>query len=135
MDNYDEQTERNTIILWLMEIILGMTDAERLDLLQKLKEVPIKELSLGDRNDSRKSYDQTITFSTRDRQYRAICKDISSGGVFIMTEEVFQLGQLVTLEIPFSNGKRNISVPAEIVRVNTEGIGLRFMKKDDITYV
>jgi hypothetical protein len=52
-----------------------------------------------------------------------------------MTEEVFQLGQLVTLEIPFSNGKRNISVPAEIVRVNTEGIGLRFMKKDDVTYV
>ena len=135
MDNYEEQTERNTIILWLMEIILGMTDAERLDLLQKLKEIPIKDLSLGERNETRKSYDQTITFSTQNRQYKAICKDISSGGIFIMTEEVFQMGQLVTLEIPFSHGKRNISVPAEIVRVNTDGIGLRFMKKDDVTYV
>ena len=135
MDNYDEQTESNTIILSLMDIILGMTDAERLDLLQKLEEIPVKDLSLGERNDSRKAYDQTIMFSTQNQSFKAICKDISNGGIFIMTEEVFQLGQLVKLEIPFSNGKQAISVPAEIVRVNQEGIGLRFMKKENVTYV
>ena len=90
----------------------------------------MKELSLGDREDFRRKYDQTITFSTQNRRYRAFCKDISNGGIFIQTSEMFQLGQLVTLDIPFSDGKESIKVPAEIVRVNPDGIGLKFMKKE-----
>ena len=107
-----------------------MTDGERFDLLEQLGKVPVNDLSLGDRNDFRRVYDRTITFSTQDRQYSALCKDISNGGAFIQTGEIFRLGQLVTLDIPFSDGKESIKVPAEIVRVNTDGIGLKFMKKE-----
>jgi Tfp pilus assembly protein PilZ len=107
-----------------------MADGERRDLLEQLGKFPVKELSLGDRNDFRRKYDQTITFSTQNRQYSAYCKDISNSGIFIQTSEIFQLGQLVTLDIPFSDGKESIKVPAEIVRVNPDGIGLKFMKKE-----
>ena len=130
MENNQDFPEKNDVILELIKQILGMTDGERRNLLAQLAKIPVKELSLGEREDFRRKYDQTITFSTQNRQYRAYCKDISSGGIFIQTSEIFQLGQLVTLEIPFSDGKEAIKVPAEIVRVNTDGIGLKFMKKE-----
>ncbi len=130
MENNQDFPDNNDVTLQLIKQILGMTDGERQTLLEQLGKIPMKELSLGDRDGFRRKYDQTITFSTQDRQYSALCKDISNGGIFIQTSEIFQLGQLVTLDIPFSDGKKSIKVPAEIVRVSSDGIGLKFMKKE-----
>lgn len=130
MAEYDEYSSSNSIILRLMELILAMNHEQRLDLLSKLEEVPAKDLSLGDRNHARKGFQKSISFSVKDREYSAICKDISNGGIFIQTDEVFTVGQTVVLNIPFSDGSREIKVPAEIVRVSANGIGLKFMKKE-----
>lgn len=131
MADYDEHSNSNSIILSLMEKILAMNDEQRLDLLSKLEELPSEDLSLGERNDVRKGFEKDISFSVQDRSYKAICKDISNGGLFIQTSEVFTLGQTVLLNIPFSDGSREIKVPAEIVRVSNQGIGVRFMKKEN----
>lgn len=131
MAEYDEYSNSNSIILRLMELILAMNDDQRLDLLNKLEELPTEGLSLGDRNDVRKGFEKNISFSVQDREYSAICKDISNGGIFIQTDEVFSVGQTVILNIPFSDGRREIKVPAEIVRVSSQGIGLKFMKKGE----
>ena len=130
MESNQDFPDKNDVTIQLIKQILGMADGERRDLLEQLGKFPVKELSLGDRNDFRRKYDQTITFSTQNRQYSAYCKDISNSGIYIQTSEIFQLGQLVTLDIPFSDGKESIKVPAEIVRVNPDGIGLKFMKKE-----
>jgi PilZ domain-containing protein len=135
MEYIEDYPEHNDVVLHLIKLILEMNPEERLDLLVKLEEFPVKNLSLGDRDGIRRLYDQTITFSTQDRQYTALCKDISNGGIFIQTEGMFQLGQLVNLDIPYSSGRRSIKVPAEIVRVNPDGIGLKFLKKAHITYM
>ena len=131
MADIDEFTDGNSVILRLMELILSMNDAQRLDLLSKMEELPIADLSLGDRNDVRKAFDKHISFTVQERAYKALCRDISSGGLFIQTEEMFSLGQIVMLNIPFSDGSRMIKIPAEIVRINDHGIGLRFMKKEN----
>ncbi|MEK6193966.1 MAG: PilZ domain-containing protein [Deltaproteobacteria bacterium] len=131
MADYDENSNSNSIILRLMERILAMNDEQRLDLLSKLEELPSKDLSMGDRDDVRKGFEKNISFSVHDRSYKALCKDISNGGLFIQTNEVFTVGQAVVLNIPFSDGSREIKVPAEIVRVSNNGIGLRFMKKEN----
>ena len=130
MESIQDFPDKNDVTIQLIKQVLGMTDGERQTLLEQLGKIPMKELSLGDRDGFRRKYDQTITFSTQDRQYSALCKDISNGGIFIQTSEIFQLGQLVTLDIPFSDGKKSIKVPAEIVRVSSDGIGLKFMKKE-----
>jgi Tfp pilus assembly protein PilZ len=135
MEDFDDYPEQKDVILRIMEQVLSMSDEHRLDLLYKLEEESGGELSLGDRNECRKTFERTISFFVQNRRYQAICKDISSGGIFIQTDEVFHLGQLVTLDIPFSNGDQSIQVPAEIVRVDQEGIGLKFMKKEKVTYV
>lgn len=131
MADYDEHSNSNSIILRLMERILAMNEEQRLDLLSKLEELPSEDLSLGDRNDVRKGFEKNISFSVQDHSYKAISKDISNGGLFIQTNEVFTLGQTVMLNIPFSDGSREIKVPAEIVRVSNQGIGVRFMKKEN----
>lgn len=131
MAESEEYSNSNSIILRLMELILAMNDEQRLDLLDKLEEMPVEDLSLGDRNDVRKDFQKDISFSVQDRQYKAICRDISNGGIFIQTNEVFSVGQTVILNIPFSDGSREIKVPAEIVRVSNHGIGLKFMKKGE----
>ena len=135
MDEMADYPHENDILLHLIKKIIEMTPAERLDLLKKLEALPVKDLSLGERDGIRRLYDQTISFSTQDRQYTAVCKDISNGGIFIQTQDVFQMGQLVTLDIPFSSKNESIRIPAEIVRVDTQGIGLKFLKKENITYV
>jgi len=135
MDDMADYPHEKDILLHLFKKILEMTAEERLDLLDKLEELPVKNLSLGERDGIRRLYDQTISFSTQDRQYTAVCKDISNGGIFIQTQDVFKLGQLVTLDIPFSSKDESIKVSAEIVRVDTEGIGLKFLKKENVTYV
>ena len=131
MADHDEHSNSNSIILRLMERILAMNDEQRLDLLSKLEELPSEDLSVGDRDDVRKDFEKNISFSVQDRSYKAISKDISNGGLFIQTNEVFTLGQTVMLNIPFSDGSREIKVPAEIVRVSNQGIGVRFMKKEN----
>jgi Tfp pilus assembly protein PilZ len=131
----EETAARNDLILKLMEHILNLSNDQRLDLLRKLEEIPMETISLGERDVARKPYDQTISFYVKNRRYQAVCKDISSGGVFIQTNEVFRVGQIVILDIPFSNGEQTIQVPAEIVRVDNDGIGLRFIKKEKVTYV
>ena len=135
MENTEEYPHENDILLLLIKKILDMSAGERLELLEKLDELPVKYLSLGDRDGIRRLYDQTISFSTLDRNYTAVCKDISNGGIFIQTKDAFQLGQLVSLDIPFSAKNESIKIPAEIVRVDTEGIGLKFLKKENVTYV
>lgn len=131
MAEHDAYSNSNAIILKLMDLILAMNDEQRLDLLNKLEELPIENLSLGERDAARKTFGRNISFSVQEREYKATCKDISNGGIFIQTEEVFSVGQAVVLNIPFSDGRREIKVPAEIVRVSSHGIGMKFMKKDE----
>ena len=68
MADYDEHSNSNSIILRLMELILAMNDEQRLDLLNKLEELPSEDLSLGDRNDVRKGFEKNISFSVQDRK-------------------------------------------------------------------
>jgi len=129
MNGIEAASPDNRLVLQLMALILEMTEDERLDLLMKLEAQPGRDLGLGERSDARKPYAKPVRLSVRDRTYTALCKDISNGGIFIETDQVFQVGQIVTLIIPFSDDRRNLNVPAEIVRVSQDGIGLRFLKK------
>lgn len=134
METVENNAEHNETIIQLIKRILELNPGDRLDLLTQLEHFPGKDLSLGDRDGARRLYNQTITFSTQDGEFTAICKDISDGGIFVQTEDVFHVGQLVTLEIPYSHGEKSITVPAEIVRVSADGIGLRFLKKESAAH-
>ncbi len=113
----------------LLRLILDMKEDEQYNLLQQLENRAFIGESIADRQDTRKPYKTTIEFSSQDQKYHGFSRDISSSGMFIITSELFSVGQTVGLKISFANNDRFIKVPAQIVRVTEDGIGVEFLKK------
>ncbi len=67
-----------------------------------------------------------INYTTDNRFYTGLIKDISKTGLFIQTKDSFPCGQRLMLAIPFSNKNKNTIVNGEIVRSIQEGFGVRF---------
>ena len=100
-----------------------------LSILKQLDETSATDQSSNDRDDTRKRFKEAIHFIVKDRNYTGISEDISSGGMFIKTGDSFSVGQSIIINIPLANKQKHIKVPAEIVRVLPEGIGIEFLKK------
>ena len=131
MEDSGQILNQDSVILRLLEKILYMSEKQRAILLKQLEDEgeSYSPDVLGERDNSRKSYKKPISFSIRDDVYEGLSMDISSGGMFILTDEVFNMGQLITLSIPFANMDKTVKVPAEIVRITEDGIGVEFVKK------
>lgn len=81
------------------------------------------------RANARKSYGKEVIFSHIETIYRGIIKNISLGGARIETGNVNQFGEgeMVTVSIPFSSGKRNIKRKGRIVWLNDTGFAIEFV--------
>jgi hypothetical protein len=84
--------------------------------------------SLRRRHD-RKDYGTSIVFAHKDRAYSGILKNISVGGAFIVTASVNQVsaGEVVTINIPFTDGRKHIRRKARIKWGNNEGFAVEFI--------
>ena len=82
----------------------------------------IKEL----RKHPRKPNNQSTMFSTQDGVFEGSIKNISSSGVFIMSKKKIEVGQILTLALPFKKGKE-AKIKGQIVWTNYEGFGIRFL--------
>jgi len=50
--------------------------------------------------------------------------------MFIKTnEQVVSVGNIILLHIPYTDNKKIIRIPAEIVRKDSNGIGVEFLKQ------
>ena len=81
------------------------------------------------RKHPRRPYNQSTMFATGNGIFEGSIKNISSSGVFITAKSTFQVGQIITLSLPFKN-KREVKVKGEIVWTNDEGFGLKFLDID-----
>ena len=129
MADTDEEVGRENITVSLIRKILDMTEEQQLSLYQQLEETAASAVVTSERDDPRKSFKKTIQFTTRDETFTGVSQDISAGGMFIATEDTFSVGQMITIEIPLSNKGKSLKVPAQIVRIKPEGIGVEFLKK------
>lgn len=85
-----------------------------------------KRKAKGLRKQPRRPYDRSTMFATQNGIYEGSIKNISSSGVFLTAESTFAVGQILTLVLPFKNGK-DVKVKGEIVWTNAEGFGLKFL--------
>ena len=67
-----------------------------------------------------------INYTSNNRFYTGLIKDISKTGIFIQTENFLPRGEIIMLAIPFSNKNNNTIVNGEVVRSNQEGFGVKF---------
>ena len=68
--------------------------------------------------------------STHDVCFINFIQDISNGGVFIETNAPFYIGQEIKMNFSLPKVKDTIAVGGEIVRVDSEGIGVKFISGD-----
>ncbi len=81
------------------------------------------------RRHERRDYGTNIVFAAKDRAYSGILKNISIGGAFIATSSVNQVsvGDVITINIPFTDGRKHIRRKARIKWENNEGFAAEFL--------
>ena len=81
------------------------------------------------RHNERKNYGADIVFACKGNAYRGIVKNLSLGGAFIATPSVnlFSQGDLITLNIPFTGGKRTVKRKGSVRWLNNEGFAIEFI--------
>ena len=129
MADMDQETGNENITVSLIRKILDMTEEQQLSLYQQLEDISATAVMTSEREDTRKSFKKTIQFYLKDQTFTGVSQDISAGGMFIITEDTFSVGQMITIQIPLADKGKRIKIPAQIVRIKPEGIGVEFLKK------
>ena len=80
----------------------------------------------------RRQYHKSIRLNFKDKNYRGEFKNISKGGVFIKTDIKFTVGKKIRIVIHGSKIRNNVSLKGLIVRINTEGFGVKFDTGSDL---
>ena len=131
MNDTDLEFGKDSISIRLISHILDMSYESQMSLLKQLEGMPTAALEISDREDRRRNFTSNVAFTVQGVDYTGTSSDISAGGMFIRTDESFPVGQTMSLTIQYTNRKKQARVPAEIVNVREDGVGVRFLKKDD----
>jgi c-di-GMP-binding flagellar brake protein YcgR len=67
----------------------------------------------------------------RQKEMRAISKDVSLGGMFLVTEKPLTVGHMLLLHILVPGHLVKLSAYAEVVWSNNNGSGLKFLAMND----
>lgn len=80
------------------------------------------------RNQPRRTFSRPLRFGTQKETFNGRSKNISASGVFIVSDEKFEIGQFIQLNLPLKKGKM-VRATGQIMWVSDEGFGLKFMEK------
>ena len=125
MTSYAHKGDKGKIFERLIDLISEMPVDRQRDLLKALEEQKFKEKE-------RRKYERKPCFIVTDcsangRVFSDIIKNISDGGVFIQTHAPYYVGQKVLLTFEIPNQERSITKTCKVVRIDQNGIGLKFV--------
>ena len=127
MEKNDNELGRNEVRAFIFEIIDDMSDTEMLRLLKDLEKW--QKSKNEKRKHPRKSTLIDITYSSDQRRiFEDFVRNISAGGLFIETSLLSELGQKLTMTFSHPNSGDPIKVLGKVIRVDSEGIGVKFNK-------
>jgi Tfp pilus assembly protein PilZ len=78
------------------------------------------------RRHSRRLFGSATLYASRNRFIRGIVRNISKGGMFIEAADGIALGEHLNLAIPAVHRRRDFTVRGEVVRVDPNGLAIRF---------
>ncbi len=108
----------------LVGIIKNISEEKQLKLLELLKQWNEQ----GNRDYNRKSCLIAVDYSSQDRFFRDFIQNISAGGVFIETREVFSPGQEIGLTFSIPNSQIPFRISGRITRTSSKGVAVKFLK-------
>ena len=122
MADSSKDHEGSEVVARLHALIGRMSSDEQEDLLAQLE----KGLFKGKREHERKAFPNTVVYTTPSGTYTDFIKDISDEGVFIETGKPFSVGEEISMTFLLSEHKKRLKIQGEIVRVEEQGIGVKF---------
>ncbi|MDP4726315.1 MAG: PilZ domain-containing protein [Desulfobacterales bacterium] len=78
------------------------------------------------RRHPRRSFGRATLYASRNRFIKGTVKDISKGGMFIEAVDEIAVGEQLNLALPAVQRHRDLTVRGEIVRVDPNGLAIRF---------
>jgi Tfp pilus assembly protein PilZ len=106
----------------LFELIDSMSDKDKMELLKNLEDKK-KERA---RAQLRKLCCMEVNFSDENQTHKGFLHDISDSGAFITTEQLFHLGDKISITMPEFSGIEKYVLVGEIKRIAKDGIGIQF---------
>jgi hypothetical protein len=129
MEYASQESDADSVLAQLLKLIVDMPPEKRAELLHRLETEAFEEGEPAAREEKRKLYYKPVYFDFENFTYTGMIKDISLTGMFIETEDSFKVGQLIIVNIPDTGAAGYVRVAAEIIRIQPDGIGVRFMSK------
>ena len=135
----ETHSNKSEVTVRLIDHILNLpTNAQR-DLLKDLEKKHLKVKADPEElekpfKDLRK-HPRTTSLIATDCASNEVCfvnfiKNISNGGVFIETNAPFYIGQKIKMKFSLPKAEDAIAVGGEVVRVDSRGIGVKFIDGD-----
>ena len=110
----------------LFDVIEQMPEEERIALLGML------EKNLPRRKHRRQPFPVVVDYSADNRFYKDFIHNISKGGIFMETRVPFPVGTEISMTFPMPKKKQSLKVTGTVVRVSSEGIGIKFQKSAEM---
>jgi hypothetical protein len=89
-----------------------------------------QRLHLEARKHPRKDFAIPVKYQVGDRTYEACTESVSTGGVFIKTEDPVAVGEQVVVEIPIKKKGAVAKLTGNVVRSTRQGFGVEFLRMD-----
>jgi Tfp pilus assembly protein PilZ len=67
-----------------------------------------------------------VRYTSKDGLSSGLVRDISLGGVFILSRDVFPLGERLAMFFSHANFDKPVWINGDVIRVTSEGFGVRF---------
>ena len=129
MDSEKKSLQDPTVTHRLFQLITGMSDDERRTLLRLLEKGLLKGRCR--RKYFRKPMRLPVAYANERHTYRSFIKDISLGGVFILTGIPIKVGEEIRIVFNTGDNYSPVRILGTVARITTEGIGVRFVSLND----
>ena len=113
-------------------LISNMSETTTLNLLRQLEKWHKSKIT-ETREHPRKPSFIPVECSSEGTPFTDFIQDISNGGVFIQTTGNFYIGQQITLTFSLPKAEEEINIGGEVVRLDSEGIGVKF--NEPLTFI
>ena len=123
MPDNENEPSKYEVQTRLIRMIIAMSDPEKKKLLKKVEESVSPEMRKYPRDPS---FIPVECSSNDGVCFTDFIQDISDGGVFIQTDGPFFESQKITLTFSLPNADKDISISGEVVRIDSQGIGVKF---------
>jgi Tfp pilus assembly protein PilZ len=129
-DSLEMPLQDPTITHQLFQLITEMSEDEKRILLRLLKRGTLK-------NKCRRQYFRKpvlipVRCTNQDGLCSGVIQDISLGGVFILSQKAFSIGQTLSISFSPANFDKAIWIAGDVMRVTPEGIGVRFRSMNEV---